>query len=156
MALLKEYKGVRIFVNDKGEFYCNPITNDGVYNLKMFSSVKVASIEAAIDEYGGEDIVNGNQYYSIETHANELKLLTVIRRVGSRLFFDDGTDTAMYSRRELYPKEIDQQLGFAQFAEMISQMKDMSAEIQRLLTERSGITKKAQAALASFRKVKPV
>ena len=52
--------------------------------------------------------IDGNRYYDIVVYSTTLTPLKVVRQVGNRLFFDDGTDTIKHSRRILYPKSIDE------------------------------------------------
>ena len=51
MNLVKEHKGVKIFVSIQGEFYCDANTNSNDYKKKTFVSTKLQSIEKAIDDF---------------------------------------------------------------------------------------------------------
>ena len=107
MSLVKEYKGVKIFVNYKGEFYCDAKNNSNDYNKKTFNSHKLQNIEKAIDTYEGE-IENGEQFYHISVYEYTITLLTVVKKVGDRLFFDNGTNSINYSSGNLRPKSFDE------------------------------------------------
>lgn len=106
MSLVKNYRGVDIYVSPEGEFYCDVKFNSSKYHQKTVNSFKLLSIEKAIDGYKGEEI-DGNSFYVIEPHSNDFKKIKVIKRIGNRLFFDDETDTSMWSRRDLYDESIE-------------------------------------------------
>jgi hypothetical protein len=111
MNLVKEHKGVKIFVSIQGEFYCDANLNSNDYKNKTFVSTKLQSIEKAIDDFKGQEI-DGNRYYDIAVYNTTLTPLRIVRQVGNRLFFNDGTDTSNYSRKTLYPKNVDEKQEF--------------------------------------------
>lgn len=154
MSLVKEYKGVNIYVTLDGEFYCDGINNSNDYRKKTFVSKKMQSIEKAIDDLKGEDI-DGNEYYEITPYNNRLKLLKVIKKIGSRVFFDDGTDSSNPLRRELYPKIISQNHEFGKIECLIMLLQENEKEIKRLydiqVEQRIILEKK----LRNFTKQKP-
>lgn len=131
MNLVKEYKGVKIFVSTLGEFYCDAIKNSNDYKVKTFSSNKLQSIEKAIDDFKGQEI-DGNEYYEIESYKSKVTPLKVVRKVGSRLFFNDGTDSSNYSRRHLYPKNVDEKQEFVDLVKLFAQIKVNTDEIDKL------------------------
>lgn len=107
MSLVKEYKGVKIFVNYKGEFYCDANNNSNEYKNKTFNSHKLQNIEKAIDAYEGE-VENGEQYYYINLYSHTITLLKVVRKIGDRLFFDNERDSLSYGIGNLRPKSFDE------------------------------------------------
>lgn len=92
MQLLKNYKGVDIYVTSKGEFYCNPNNNSKDYKQKIFHSEKLPSIEKAIDGYKNQ-ITNGREVYEIILYSNKCKLLKEVSNLGKISFFDDGSNS---------------------------------------------------------------
>ena len=131
MNLVKEHKGVKIFVSTLGEFYCDVNKNSNDYKVKTFSSNKLSSIEKAIDNFKGQEI-DGNEYYEIDVCYSKIKPLKVVRQVGDRLFFDDGTDSSNYSRRHLHPKIVDEKQEFVDLVKLFEQIKVNTDEINRL------------------------
>lgn len=131
MNQVKEYKGVKIFVSTQGEFYCDANTNSSDYKKKTFVSTKLQSIEKAIDDFKGQEI-DGNRYYDIAVYNTTLTPLRIVSRVGSRLFFDDGTDTSNYSRKSLYPKSVDEKQEFKDLELLFEQLKENQKEINKL------------------------
>lgn len=131
MNLVKEYKGIKIFVSIKGEFYCDANTNSSDYNKKTFVSTKLQSIEKAIDDFKGQEI-DGNRYYDISVYNTTLNPLRIVRKVGNRFFFDDGTDTSNYSRKKLYPKFVDEKQDFKDLEVLFQQLKENQKEINKL------------------------
>lgn len=132
--LVKEYKGVNIYVSPRGEFYCDAIGNSNDYKNKTFTSTKIISIEKGIDNFTGQEIENGNVYYDILTHNTTIKSLKVVKRVGYRVFFDDGTDTSQQSRRYLYPEVIKDSKEFKDLEIIFAEIKKHEAEISSLYT----------------------
>ena len=45
MNLVKEHKGVKIFVSVKGEFYCDANTNSNDYKKKTFVSTNCSQLK---------------------------------------------------------------------------------------------------------------
>jgi hypothetical protein len=131
MSLVKEYKGVKIFVSEQGEFYCDAIGNSNQYQNKTFSSTKLQSIEKAIDEFKGQEI-DGNEYYDITVYNSTLTHLKIISKVGNRLFFNDGTDTSIISRKTLYPKSVDEKQEFCDLVLLFERIKENQKEISKL------------------------
>lgn len=85
MNLVKEYKGLKIFVSNRGEFYCDVNTNSNDYKKKSFVSTKLQSIEKAIDEFNGQEI-DGNRYYDIAVYNTTITPLKIVKCVGNRFF----------------------------------------------------------------------
>ena len=131
MNLVKEHKGVKIFVSIQGDFYCDANTNSNDYKKKTFVSTKLQSIEKAIDDFKGQEI-DGNRYYDIAVYNTTLTPLRIVRQVGNRLFFDDGTDTSNHSRRNLYPKSIDEKQEFKDLELLFDKLKENQKEINNL------------------------
>ncbi len=131
MNLVKEHKGVKIFVSIQGEFYCDANTNSNDYKKKTFVSTKLQSIEKAIDDFKGQEI-EGNKYYDIDVYNTTITPLKIVRQVGNRLFFDDGTDTSNYSRKSLYPKVVDEKQEFKDLVVLFEQLKENQKEINKL------------------------
>ena len=152
MNLVKEYKGVKIFVSIKGEFYCNVNTNSNDYKNKTFVSIKLQSIEKAIDDFKGQEI-DGNRYYDIAVYNTTLTPLRIVRQVGTRLFFDDGTDTSNYSRKSLYPKSVDEKQEFKDFELLFEQLKENQKEINKLYEIQKQLRAEADKKLGCLSKV---
>jgi len=153
MNLVKEYKGVKIFVSFEGKFYCDANTNSNDYKKKTFVSTKLLSIEKAIDNFKGQRIC-GDEYYDITLHNETLKPLQVISRVGDRLFFDDGTDTSDFIRISLYPKSIDSKPEFQDLKLIFSQIKENQKEINKLYENQKQLRLEAEKKIVTFKKVK--
>lgn len=131
MSLVKEHNGVKIFVSNQGEFYCDANTNSNDQSKKTFASTKLQSIEKAIDDFKGQEI-DGNRYYDIAVYNTTFTTLKVVRQVGNRLFFDDGTDTSSNSRKSLYPKVVDEKQEFKDLEIIFSQLKENQKQIKEL------------------------
>ncbi len=152
MNQVKEYNGVKIFVSTQGEFYCDVITNSSDYKKKTFASTKLQSIEKAIDDFKGQEI-DGNQYYDITVYNTTLTPLKVVRQVGSRLFFNDGTDTSNQSRKSLYPKNIDQKQEFNDIQNLFEQLKESQKEINKLYEIQKQLRADAENKLKLLKKI---
>lgn len=145
MNLVKEYKGVKIFVSHKGEFYCDVNKNTNDYKNKTFVSKKLESLEKAIDDFKKQKI-DGKKYYDIIVYNTTIKPLKVVQQVGNRFFFDDGTDTAYYTRETLYPESIDTTQEFKELELLFEQIRETENKVSQLKAE---ATKK----LTCFKKV---
>jgi hypothetical protein len=152
MSFLKEHKGVKIFVSYQGEFYCDANTNSNDYNKKTFASKKLQSIEKAIDDFKGQEI-DGNRYYDIAVYSTTLTPLRIIRQVGNRLFFDDGTDSSSCSRKSLYPKVVDEKQEFKDLELLFELLKENKKEMQKLREIQTQLTEKANKKLSCLSKV---
>lgn len=152
MNLVKEHKGVKIFVSIQGEFYCDTNTNSNDYKKKTFVSAKLQSIEKAIDDFKGQEI-DGNSYYDIAVSTTTLTPLRIVRQVGNRLFFDDGTDTSNYSRKLLYPKVIDEKQEFKDLEFLFCQLKEKQKEINNLYEIQKQLRAEADKKLSCLSKV---
>lgn len=152
MNLVKEHKGVKIFVSIQGEFYCDANTNSNDYKKKTFVSTKLQSIEKAIDDFKGQEI-DGNRYYDIAAHNITLTPLRIVRQVGNRLFFDDGTDTSNYSRKSLYPKLVDEKQEFKDLELLFEQLKENQKEINKLYDIQKQLRAEADKKLRRLSKV---
>ena len=153
MILIKEYKGVKIYVSTDGEFYCNPSTNSNELKNKTFGSTKLPSIEKAIDEFTGTPIENGNTYYDIPFYYYNPKPLKVVKQIGTRLFFDDGTDSSMSSRKSLYPKSIDETKDFQKIKELSEEIDSIQKEINALTDKQHQLRTEADKKLKNLFKV---
>jgi len=153
MNLVKEHKGVNIYVSTEGEFYCDAINNVSDYKKKTFVSTKLQSIEKAIDDFKGQEIENGKQFYDITIYNNTLVPLRIIRQVGNRLFFDDGTDTSNHSRRNLYPKSIDEKQEFKDLELLFKKLKENEKEISNLYENQKQLRAEADKKLRLMSKV---
>jgi hypothetical protein len=152
MNLVKEYKGVKIFVSVQGEFYCDANTNSNDYKKKTFVSTRLQSIEKAIDDFKGQEI-DGDRYYDINVYYTTLTPLKVVRQIGNRLFFDDGTDTSSYSRRSLYPKTVDEKQEFKDLELLFDQLKENQKEINKLREIQKQLRAEADKKLRCLSKV---
>ena len=152
MNLVKEYKGVKIFVSVQGECYCDVNTNSNDYKKKTFVSTKLQSIEKAIDDFKMQKI-DGNRYYDIKVYNTTLTALKIVGRVGNRLFFDDGTDTSDYSRKSLYPKVVDETQEFKDLELLFNKLKENEKEIIKLYEVEKQLRAEADKKLKSLSKV---
>jgi hypothetical protein len=152
MNLVKEHKGVKIFVSTQGEFYCDANANSNDYKNKTFVSTKLQSIEKAIDDFRGQEI-DGNTYYDIALHSTVLMPLKIVRKVGSRLFFNDGTDTSNYSRKSLYPKSVDEKQEFKDLQLLFEQIKENQKEVSKLYEIQRQLREEADKKLKRLSKV---
>jgi len=147
MKLVEEYKGVKIFITNNNEFYCDAIENSDIYRNKTFKSYKLESIEKEIDLFK-EDVVDGNEYYEINIHNTSLKLLKVTNKVDRRLFFDDGTDTNSYTRTSLYPKKIEKTKAFKQLKVAFKTIVDTRKQIGDLHKKQGELISEAKSKLS--------
>ena len=154
MNLVKEYKGLKIFVSIDGEFYCDVINNSNDYKNKTFASEKLQSIEKAIDNFSGQN-VNGNEYYSIQIFNNKIIPLKVTKFVGNRIFFDDGTDSSNGLRKLLYPKSIDKTQEFKDIKTILEQIEKNDIEIRNLYEASVKLRKEANEKLKHLPEVPP-
>jgi hypothetical protein len=152
MTLVKEFKGVKIFVSHEGEFYCDAISNSGDYKKKTFSSMKLQSIEKVIGEFMGQEI-DGSTYYDIQYYAATLHKIKIVRKVGDRLFFDDGTDTSNTSRRSLYPKSVDEKQEFSELVDIFDKIKKNQLDINTLYEAQKQLKIEAEKKLKCLPKV---
>ena len=152
MNLVKEHKGVKIYVSIQGEFYCDANTNSNDYKKKTFASTKLQSIEKAIDDFKGQE-VDGNRYYDIAVYNTTLTPLRIVRQVGNRLFFDDETDTSNYSRKSLYPKVVDEKQEFKDLESLFEQLKENQKEINKLYEIKKQLRAEADKKLKGLSKV---
>lgn len=152
MNLVKEYKGLKIFVSNRGEFYCDVNTNSNDYKKKSFVSTKLQSIEKAIDEFNGQEI-DGDRYYDITVYNTTITPLKIVKCVGNRFFFNDGTDTSNYSRKSLYPKSIDEKQEFQDLKVLFEQIKENQKEINELYKIQKQLSAEGDKKLRALSKV---
>jgi hypothetical protein len=146
MTKVKDFQGISIYVTKDGRFYCDVINNSNDFNKKTFDSEKIQSIEKAIKSFEGSEIKDGKQYYSISPyHGTPIQLLTIVKRVGDRLFFDDGTDVSR--RGKLYPKEIDTTEHFKQLQSTLTELDEVRGEITKLYEKQRMLTIKSSDVL---------
>lgn len=106
MAKVKDYKGVTIYVQEHtGEFYCDVVNNSSNYKDKTYNSAKLSSLEKAITNHSEGVVMDGEVFYEVYTFRMTCKRLKVIRVVGNRVFFNDGTDSLMEARKHLYSEQ---------------------------------------------------
>lgn len=153
MNLVKEYKGVKIFVSIQGEFYCDAISNSNDYKKKTFASAKLTSIEKAIDDFSGQDL-DGNSYYEITTYNQKMSKIKIVKKVGDRLFFDDGTDTSNTSRRLLYHSKIEESPLFQEIKGIFNELAECQQEINKLYKHQTLLKAEAEKKLKNLSKVK--
>lgn len=132
MTKIKNYNGVDIYVSSNGVFYCDPVNNSRDFWEKKFHSEKLASLEKALDNYGGAKIDDGLYYYSFTDGFAMITKLTVISKLGNRLFFNDGTNSASQSRKVLYPSSIESQPEFLEIKAGFEKMNEINSEINKL------------------------
>jgi len=87
-----EYKGVKIFVTNEGEFYCNAVTNSADYNNKQFKSLKFTSIQKAIDNFEGAK--TNKLWFKFESYYCKIKKYKQVSSKGDLMIFSDGTDSS--------------------------------------------------------------
>ena len=98
---------------------------------KLLRQQNCSQLKKAIDDFKGQEI-DGNRYYDIAVYNTTLTPLRIVRQVGNRLFFDDGTDTSNYSRKSLYPKAVDEKQEFKDLELLFDQLKENQKEINKL------------------------
>lgn len=155
MVLVKNYKGVDIYVTRNGEFYCDVTANSSDYKNKTFQSNKIQSIEKAIDNYQSSDI-DGDEYYEIASYRNIFKKIKVIKKIGNRLFFDDGTETGAnrFDIKPLYNKEIENSPDFNKIKELTDELVRNDKLVSELYNKNRLIRNEIDAILKNFKKVK--
>lgn len=151
--MVKEYKGVNIYVNPQGEFYCDVVKNSDQFKNKTFSSYKLPSLEKAIDEYSGKELATGEYYYEVNRYNGDIKKLAVVSKVGNRVFFDDGSDTSMYTRKTLYPSSIEDSEGYISIIEFARKISENQDEINRLNKINEGYRSSIGLIMSSTQKV---
>lgn len=152
MSLVKEYKGVKIYVSPTGEFYCDVNYNSDNYNSKTFLSTKLQSIERAIDNFEGGKIEE-EVYYDINMYIPKITVLKTIRKVGNRIFFDDGTDTSLVSRSKLYHRSISEKLEFKELENIFDKMKENNENIKKIYEENRKLMTLSKSKIDSLHKV---
>jgi len=148
--LVKKYNSVNIYVSPKGEFYCNVHNNSDRYFEKTFCSMKLKSIEKAIDDFNGE-VKNGNQYYEIDTYDCKVKKRTVKRKVADRLFFDDGSDTSSASNQFMYPVEIENTDAFKELLLKVNECRKIENEMRDLYDQKLVLRRDIQRIKSNFK-----
>lgn len=105
-----EYNGVTIHLNvTTGEYFCDCVTNSNLYINKTFHSTDLHKIKKAIDNYNAPPIENGEEWIRFNVWSEKpIQHLKVVKKVGSYLFFDDGTDSKKESQfnKTLYKREV--------------------------------------------------
>lgn len=149
--VVKDYRGIKIFVYIDGTFYCN-MDHYPDYKKKTFQSNKLASIEKAIDEYH-EKVVDGSIYYDIVSYIPRIHRLKVIGKVGSRLFFDDGTSSMSHNRQKMYPKDIETTAGFLKLKALFDDITANKLEINRLNQENTALMAEANKITSKLKKI---
>lgn len=147
MTKIKNYNGVDIYVNSNGIFYCDPVNNSGEFKEKKFHSEKMGSVEKAIDDYEVVKVDTGLYFYTFADKSATIIKLTVINKLGNRLFFNDGTNSADYNRKNLYPSSIENQLEFEEVRSYFSSVELFNAEINRLTRIKNDYQDKARASI---------
>lgn len=143
---VKKYNGVHIYVSPEGEFYCDVKNNSSNYYQKTFNSLKLQSIEKAIDNYSGGSEIDGKVYYDICRHSMSVKRLKVVKKVGERIFFNDGKDSSDWSRKDLYPREIEK-------TETFKRLKQLQKEKEKYAAKLLLIQDEFSEKMKSFKKV---
>lgn len=150
MQLLKNYKGVDIYVTSEGEFYCNPNNNSKDYNQKIFHSEKFPSIEKAIDGFKNE-ITNGREVYEIIPYSNKFKLLKEVSNLGKISFFDDGSNSR--NNNHLYLKS-DLEGKLDRIMTYLANKKDLEEQAQNLMKSSREIGNQIDSILKTIPKFK--
>jgi hypothetical protein len=153
MNVLKVYKGVKICVSEQGEFFCDVKKNSENFKDNTFKSLKLTSIESAIDQFKGEPEEQPTSYYLIEVWQLIFQKITSTKHIGSRVFFDDGTDSSRHDRKQLYPENIDQTEEFKNLRDILTQMDRNQKEAQRLYDLNKDLRSLADTILRQFKKV---
>jgi len=152
MSLVKIFKGVKICVNADGIFFCDVDKNSEFLKDATFNSQKITSIESAISNYQAEDDLEKKSFYVIELYRNLIKKIITTKHVGSRLFFDDGTDTSNFDRRNLYSGDIEKFDEFKTLESLVNEITENSKEAERLYKLNSVLHNKANLILKTFDK----
>ena len=154
MAQVKEYCGVIIYVNPDGQFYCDPVNNSDNFKNKLFVSDKISSIEKAINNFEGSKKEDIEEFYHIN-YDGTIKKLKVISQVGTRKFFDDGTDTTHMSRTKLHPKTIETSDYFPKLLELGKENEELNEKVMGIYKEQAKVREKISEILNTFKIVKP-
>ena len=101
---VRDYKGVNIFIDINGTFFCDCINNSNILENKTFNSDKLTSIIKAIDNFKGNEI--NEIFYKLNYYPIKIEKFKATSKVGNRLLFNDGTDSESYSRKNLYKENI--------------------------------------------------
>lgn len=149
--LVKEHKGVKIYLNESGMFYCNVVNNTDDFRNKTFESEKLKSIEKAINDHGGIKMINNDYYYDIDVHLLKITKLTPVKHVGDLIFFDDGRNN-MHNKR-LYPASIENSEEFKQINNCFNHIKNIGDEIRELNDSKYELMITIQSCLKKFIKV---
>lgn len=134
---VQSYKGVDIYVTPKGEFYCDALNNSSDYESKTFQSRKMEALEKAIDQFE-DGVKDGPILYDAD-----FRPVKVIRKVGSRVFFENGMDTSRweYNRRPFYSLVTAQTEKFQKILELKELQSKNLKELQRIYAEQDRLLK---------------
>ena len=143
MTTVKEYKGVKILVTDSGKFYCDVTNKSRDFEDATFKSEKLQSIEKAIDEYTPEEI-DGNTYYAFGRYSPSITKIKVVKKVGNRCFFNDGTDTSYDERKKLYPENTNRYPQFETAKLLQEEYKETVRQIKELYSRQNHLMSKFQ------------
>ena len=129
-ALVSELNGVKIYVSESGQFYCNCINNSDEIKEATFKSLKMDSIVKAIGDFNSPSAKVGEKYYAIDTYNPRIKELVVKNTVGTRLFFTDGTSSLNYGT--LYTEEILKNKFISDFSDLEKEVKAIDKKLEDL------------------------
>ena len=91
--LIKEHKGVKIYVNHTGEFYCNTKDDKPGFQFKTNSSEKLSSLEKFIDTLNSEEVKHEVDYYEINIYRFPVvRVLQSSKRIGNKIYFKNGEE----------------------------------------------------------------
>lgn len=154
MSKVKDYKGVTIYVNFDGVFYCDPVKNSPDFKDKVFHSEKMGSVEKAVDNYEGAKLKDGATFYDIQSYNMSITKLKVISHVGSRLFFNDGTNSTQCNRQSLFPESITDTPTFSQLMANALESNGIKANIKILQAKEALLRTQTEKLISRFSKVK--
>ena len=154
MSKVKDYNGVTIYVSFDGVFYCDPVKNSPDFKDKVFHSEKMGSVEKAVDNYEGAKLKSGATFYDIQSHNMSITKLKVVSQVGSRLFFNDGTNSSQHNRQSLFPESIADTPAFTQLMANALESNSINADIRMLRAKEGLLRTQTERLLISFPKVK--
>lgn len=95
------YKGVNIYVDSNGEFFCNPSTNSDKKFAATFKSDSLAKIQKAIDSLNAEF----ESFDAYRLYEGSLTRVTINSKVGTRLFIDGKPIDQMSGK--FFPLEVE-------------------------------------------------
>lgn len=141
--LVKEYKGVKIYITTEGRFFCDCISNSNEFSKKTFDSEKLQSIEKAIDNFEGASV--DESYYLLSVYPLSATKLKAKSKVGNRILFSDGTKSDDWNRRGVKKASlIEDKEEFKKLLNLAELYKELAKEIADLTKQQHDIAKRGK------------